>query len=184
MPQTMTLYEKPAILNKSAALKKYEKDIDWIIGVHTLRPVARFFIFLIIFFLSVFRVYGQNVSVAELINRCISLLDKPVPDGFRQVNRQTFMNNEGLLLFVYNETVIVSSTVNTFKSDREAREFNNLFTDFFKNNNWNFFRTSSGGADIYVKNGLYAIIERPRRNENGLIETMTAFSRNLNVDAM
>jgi hypothetical protein len=146
--------------------------------------MKKMLVYSLIFFLPILQVYGQNVPVAELINRCVSLLDKPVPNGFRQVNRQTFTNNEGVLLFVNNEIVIVSALVNIFKSDSEAHEFNTLFSNFLKNNNWDFFRTSSSGADIYLINGLYAIIEKPRKHENGSIETMIGFSRNLNLERM
>lgn len=138
---------------------------------------------IVIFFLSL-QVYGQNVPVTELIERCISLLDKSAPNGFRQVNNQVFINNEGILLFVNNGIVIVSSLVNAFKSEREANEHNNLFTNYFKNNNWDFYRTSSAGAEIYINNGLYAIIEKPRKNDNGSVETMVGFSRNLNLGNM
>jgi hypothetical protein len=144
--------------------------------------MKKMLIYLLIFLLPILQVYGQNVSV--LVNRCISLLDKPVPNGFRQVNRQTFINNEGIFLFVNNEIVIVSALVSTFRSERDAREYNTLFSNFFKNNSWNFFRTSSSGADIYLLNGLHAIIENPRKNENGSIETMIGFSRNLNLEEM
>jgi len=146
--------------------------------------MKKLLVFYIFFFLSFFQVYGQNVSVNELINKCISLLESPVPNGFRQVDKQVFINNEGILLFVYNEIVIVSSLVNTFKSDREANDFKALFSNYFKNNNWDFFRTSTNGADIYLKNGLHAIIEKPRKNDNGSIETMIGFSRNINLDEM
>ena len=112
-------------------------------------------------------------------------MDKPIPNGFRQVDRQIFINNEGILLFVNDRIVIVSSLVNVFKSEREANEYNNLFSNFFKNdNNWDFFRMSSAGAEIYLRNGLYVIIEKPRKNDNGSAETMIGFSRNLNLENM
>jgi hypothetical protein len=138
----------------------------------------------IFFFLSL-QVYGQNVPVAELMEKCVSLLDKSVPSGFRQVNKQVFINDEGILLFVNDKIVIVSSLVKTFKSEREANEYNNLFSNLFKNDSsWDFFRMSSAGAEIYSKNGLYAIIEKPRKNNNGSLDTMIGFSRNLNLENM
>jgi hypothetical protein len=147
--------------------------------------MKKIFISLLIFFLTVLQVHGQNIPVIELINKCISLLDKTVPDGFQQLNIQTYINNEGILLLVNNEMVIVSSLVKSFRSNREANEYNALFSDFFKNNNnWDFFRTSSAGAEIYSRDDLRAIIEKPKRANNGSIETMIGFSRRLNVDNM
>ncbi|MDR2596638.1 MAG: hypothetical protein LBC76_04870, partial [Treponema sp.] len=126
--------------------------------------------FLLISFSPILQIYGQNIPIAELTERCISLLDKPVPNEFRQVDKQVFINNEGILLFVNDKIVIVSSLVNTFKSEREANEYKNLFTNFLKNNNWDFFRISSAGAEIYLRNGVSAIIEKPRKNDNGSAE--------------
>jgi hypothetical protein len=140
-------------------------------------------LFLPIFFSIILQVYGQDFSVAELVNKCISTLDKPVPNEFRQIDKQVFFH-DGLLLLVHNELVIVSSIVNVFESDSEAQAYISLFSAFFKNSDWDFYRTSSMRAEIYSRNGLYVIIERPRRHENGSIETMIGFSRNLNVDEM
>jgi len=146
--------------------------------------MKKMLIFIHIFFLSL-QVYGQNIPVTELIEKCISLLDKPVPNGFRQVNEQVLANNEGILLFTNNRIVIISSLMNAFKSEREANEYSNLFSSFFKNdNNWSLFRMSTAGAEIYLRDGLYAIIEKPRKNNNGSAETMIGFSRNLNLENM
>jgi hypothetical protein len=147
--------------------------------------MKKIFIFLFIFSLSILQVHGQNITVSELINRCISLLDKPVPNGFQQINRQVFINNEGILLLVYDEIVVVSTLAKSFETEREANNFNALFSNFFKDDNsWDLFRRSSSGAEIYLRNGLYAIIEKPRKQNNGSIETMIGFSRNLNLNEM
>jgi alpha-amylase/alpha-mannosidase (GH57 family) len=139
---------------------------------------------LFIFILFVSQIFGQNDRVSLLVNRCISLLDKPVPNGFRQVGAQVFYSDEGILLMVFNENVIVSTKVDTFRSEREANRHNTLFSNYLKNNNWDFVRTSSMGAEIYFRDGLHAIIEKPRKHNNGTIETMIGFSRNLNLDNM
>jgi hypothetical protein len=141
--------------------------------------MRRMLISLLIFFLFVFQVHGQNISVGELINRCISLLDKPVPDGFRQINSQTFFSDEGILLFVNNEIVIVSSIHNTFRSNNEVNRYRTSFSSYLESNNWEFFRRVSTGADIYKKGDLSAIIESPRKLDNGSIEIMIGVSRKL-----
>ena len=125
---------------------------------------------LLIFFSFILQVHGQNINVGELINRCVSLLDRPVPSGFRHVgaggspDTQVYYSDERILLLVHNESVMVSNLVNTFQSASEANEYITLFSTYLRNNSeWTFFRTSSRGAEIFVRNGLCAIIERPRR---------------------
>jgi hypothetical protein len=145
----------------------------------------RKYLFLLLVFLSfISQIFGQNDRISLLVNRCISLLDKPVPNGFRQVDTHVFFSDEGILLMVFNDNVIVSSKVDKFRSEREANRQNTLFINYFKSNDWNYIRTSSMGAEIFLKDGLHAIIEKPRRHNNGTVETMIGFSRNLNLENM
>ncbi|MDR0321537.1 MAG: hypothetical protein LBI28_08545 [Treponema sp.] len=143
--------------------------------------------FLLIFFSLVLQVHGngQNDRVALLVNRCISLLDQPVPAGFRYMgdapgpNTQVFYSDEGILLLVHNGIVTVSSVHNTFSSDNEVNKHRASFSRYLERNNWEFFHRSSRGAEIYKKDDLSAIIESPRRLNNGSIETLIGFSRSL-----
>ena len=136
-------------------------------------------IFLSLFFVMALQIYAQNDPVAYYINKCISLLGNNVPEGFQRMNRTGYKNDEDIILMTENGTVVLSMFGTTFDRNNEAAEFNALFYDYFESNNWNF-HISRRDGDIYIKNGIYAIITNPSRRDDGLIVTMIAFSRNVN----
>jgi hypothetical protein len=50
----------------------------------------------------------NNEKFAYLMNKCLSLLNKPVPNEFRLLETNGYINNENILLKTENETIIVS----------------------------------------------------------------------------
>jgi hypothetical protein len=146
------------------------------------------FIFLSIFFIINGFVHTQdNTTIlmnltSELIDMSIDLLGKPVPDKFQRVSRTMFVlkssDTSGIGVTVDDGLVNVSA-VTIMGNINFVREFNVTFYNYFENNSWRFLR-ESGGADIYVKNGIFAAVTQPFNRDDGLMGATIMFSSNLN----
>jgi len=136
------------------------------------------FIFIFIsFFIG--HLFGQSNSVSDLIvNRCISMLGRSVPNGFIRIDRTRYYNEEGFILTVENGVVVSSGFQSNFNTFNEAHEFNGVLYNYFENsrNNWILFSSSSEG-DIYSRNRVFATIVRPSRRNDGVIVNIILFDR-------
>jgi len=137
----------------------------------------------VILYVFVVQAYGQDDRIAELIDRGIAKLDGAVPDGFRRIDRTTFINDEDIVLIVENGIVIFSGFGGTYYTTHEAHADLGLFYDYFEDirNNWRFYRRTLDGSDIYLRNGVFAYISRPTRRDDGLIVFIIGFSRNVHT---
>lgn len=138
-------------------------------------------IFLYLFFagITLFAQESLDEFIQYYITTCISVLGNPVPSGFQRIDRTSFKNEYDVILFTENNIVTASAFGSAFSSNSDATEFNGIFYTFFEDN-WTFFRSTNQGADIYIKNDVYAIINRPRRRDDGQIVAIIGFSKDIN----
>jgi hypothetical protein len=133
-----------------------------------------------IFLTMVLQIYAQDNTKAYYVNKCISLLGGSVPEGFQRMNRNFYMNDEDIVLYVENGVVLMSSFGSVFLRTNEAYAYSSSFYDYFETNNWVFIRTING-SDIYLKNGVYVSIVGQQRRSDGLISSTISFGRDINV---
>lgn len=139
------------------------------------------FIIFIFFALSlpIYTQEGESLDETYYVNKCIFLLEKPVPEGFRRADRSFFRNDEYIYLFVENGIVALSQHGIAYNTTHEASAFAVPYYDYFEKNGWSFYLTK-GKCDIYLKDDVYAGIYNERRSD-GLITAMIAFCRNVNL---
>ena len=138
------------------------------------------FISFAVFLTVVFCAHAQSDSAAYYVDKCISLLEKPVSEEFQRMDRITYRNDEDIILIVENGIAIVSIYGAPFPMSNEAVEFSALFYNYFEDNGWDFFRSNyDDGSDIYLKAGVYAYINKPLKRDDGLIVAIIGFSKNI-----
>ena len=124
--------------------------------------------------------FAQESIGQYYVNKCVSLLGKTVPSEFKRFHRTAYKNDEDIMVGIENGIIIVSAFGSTFDRTNEAADFNSLFYNYFENNNWQYYRTTSNGSDIYFKNSVYACIFKPTKRDDGQIVTMIGFSNDIN----
>jgi hypothetical protein len=139
-----------------------------------MKKVIGFVWFLIIGFV----VYAQNNLATYYVNKCISLLNKPVPNDFQRIGRTEYKNAEDIVVDTENGIIVFSSFGFLFEKKHEAMEFNGFFYSFFEENNWKHYRRLNDGTDMYLKNGIYAGISPPSYREDGYFVANIGFTIN------
>jgi hypothetical protein len=122
--------------------------------------------------------FSQNVS--DIVSECTRVLGQSVPYGYSRLDRTTYerwSNNDNVRFFLVVDGGIVSQSfcVIRFSTINEARQYTSQFYDFLEANNWQFVEEDSDG-DIYRKNSVYALIMKPQRNSNGVINSGITFN--------
>jgi hypothetical protein len=128
--------------------------------------------------------FAREATIAELVERAVSKLDRPVPAGFQRMGRTVFINDDGIALIAPNGTVLMSSYGRALETTHEASAITGSFYDFFEeNHNWTYsgsFVTVGGGmrGSLYANSGVFAFIPRPIARDDGLIVASVSFARN------
>ena len=121
------------------------------------------------------QIFAQDIPVTVIVDKCISLLGRTVPEGFNRMDRTVFQNEEGYFLITENGIVIYSGYRKSFSKSNEAFSFNVLLYDYLEGNNWEYYRTNPNGSDVYQKNNVNAIIFSPQRHDDGYLITGVLF---------
>jgi hypothetical protein len=119
--------------------------------------------FVLIFFVCIAQAYSQNdsdASISRLVEETIIYLNGVVPEeGFRKIDESLFLSEEkGIILRSENGIVISASFEKRFSTIDEALEYSLLIRDYFANY-WTFFDLDSTGLNIYLRNGIYALMD-------------------------
>ena len=133
--------------------------------------MKNYFLTLLFIFVS-FVCYGQY-NVQEYI----SYLGKPVPDGAVRTGRDRYAYEDYIFLNTENNIVMACSVVVTSDFIHTAYRYLGVYHDYFEGNAWEYFLFS--GRDIYVKDGIYAIIYEPHVRPDGKIVAQITFTMNL-----
>jgi len=82
--------------------------------------------------------FTREATIAELIEKAVSKLDRPVPTGFQRMGASLFVNDNNVMLVVMNGLVFKSFIVSVFETGREALIEAGRLHDFFEDshNNW------------------------------------------------
>jgi hypothetical protein len=125
--------------------------------------------------------FAQNArfTVAELVERAVSKLDRPVPAGFQRVDRTTFINDDNFIIHIMNGLVFRSSVAGVAETSHEAYAALGRLYDFFEDSQNRWVLNPYAGVSVYHNSGVYAIIVRPVRRHDGLFVTMVSFSNQL-----
>lgn len=135
-------------------------------------------IILLLVFLNT-NIHAQD-NLGTIVNECVSLLDKPVPNYYQRINRTTYRHpNQKIVVCVENGKVSLVAIGDVFKTVNEAIDFNSKFYSFFESNGWIYNDKNYDGEDIYVKNGVYALIGLPGKRVDGYIATAVMLSKNV-----
>jgi hypothetical protein len=134
------------------------------------------------------RVYALDVKVAEKwvpgwVAESVSLLGKPVPDGFTRLGRNGYRSNVDLsiVVVVKDSYVVLVGYGEAFPTTHEAAEFLGLFYTFFEDNkDWNYHGEFLG--DTYYNNdiGVYAVFVKSKRDD-GLIVAAVRFAKDIRL---
>jgi hypothetical protein len=119
-------------------------------------------------------------SIDGVVNECLSLLGKAVPNDFIRVGRNEFRNADGyIIVIVENGLIYFSSFGNIFDRTDEAAQFIGVLYTYFSNSNsdWTFHSSLRNGCDVYYKNSIFAYISPPQRRDDGYIFGVAGFSR-------
>jgi hypothetical protein len=127
--------------------------------------------------------FAREATIAELVERAVSKLDRPVPAGFQRVGRTTFINDDDIIIIAPDGTVLVSMFGYALETTHEAWAIAGSFYDFFEaNRNWTYsgFFVTVGGerGSLYANSGVFAFIPRPIARDDGLIVASVAFAKN------
>jgi len=134
------------------------------------------------FVLVVFLFIISIASYAQSnINLYISYLGKPVPTGFKRIDRTSYINDDNIVLYVQNGVVIASVIGMAFDYMHEASLWLADYYNYFENQKWTFSDGSSSG-DVYLKNGIYGMCYKPAKRDDGLVVTMVIFTKEEYVD--
>jgi hypothetical protein len=84
-------------------------------------------------------IFAQDIKMEYYLNKCISLLEKPVPDGFQRIGKTGYRNEEGITVSVKNGIITLSTFSSAFLTTNETHEFNALLYDYVENTNWQYY---------------------------------------------
>ena len=116
---------------------------------------------------------GQESSAQEpferityLIDKCLSLLDKPVPPEFQLLEPNFYMNNERIGVYTRNNSIYISTANITTVPDEEVINLVYVSTLSLLMQRYNFIDPrNSGNSVILNRNNLFATISVQRFNE-------------------
>lgn len=127
---------------------------------------------LVLFCTIVLQNYAQNINVAEIVNRGVSLLGNTVPNGFRysentsQGERIYDSNDiEGLWVITANNLIIRAGFFTPVTSQESLLAIYNSFETYLMSNGWQ----SLGFIDLradhfwsygFIKNGVFTRLDR------------------------
>jgi hypothetical protein len=121
-------------------------------------------------------------GIDDLVNECLSLLGKTVPNDFLRTSRNRFRSVDGnIYVVIENDLIYASSLGNIFDKTDEAAQFIGIFYTYFSNSDWTLYSSLRDGCDIYQRNSIFACIYPPQRRDDGYIVGLIAFSRKYNV---
>jgi hypothetical protein len=130
----------------------------------------------IVFIFVLFSVNYFVISQNNDINIYISYLGKPVPEGFNQIDRATYTNDDNIVLYIQNGLVIASVIGMAFDYNHEASAWLADYYNYFENQNWIFIEGDTSG-DLYIKNGILGMCYKPAKRDDGLIVAMVIFTK-------
>jgi hypothetical protein len=118
--------------------------------------------------------FAREATIAELVERAVSKLDRPVPAGFQRMGMNTFMD-DNVMLIVMNGLVFTSSFGSSFETAREAHIEAGRFHDFFDDSRNGWTRESF----LYYRNNVRAIVSPPARRDDGWVAVVVLFSNQI-----
>jgi hypothetical protein len=119
-------------------------------------------------------------NVEDIVNKCVSLLGKPVPEGAIRYDRIIFKvpyKDWEIAVIVEDGLILCSAYVGAYYTTGDASAFLGQFYTFFEDSNrWKYVGRITG--DAYYNNDAYASLTTGKRDD-GLISALISFARDI-----
>jgi hypothetical protein len=121
-----------------------------------------------------------NAPKKELLDECVSYIDKPVTQDFNKMSVDGYKHKSHsptMSVFTKDGKVSICSVGLAFKTTHEASEWRALFYDAFKSGGWQYFESWNDRTEVFVKGGFVAELSPTSTREDRMSTAMVIISR-------